>query len=262
MTASVLASILTFRVVDLSWWGSAIVALAFTHVTIVAVTLYLHRQQAHHAFELHPAVSHPLRFWLWLTTGMITREWVAVHRKHHANKDRAGDPHSPRLLGIHRVLWGGVLLYMSEADNPETVRRYGHGAPDDWIERHLYSPHARLGVILMGIVDTLVFGLAAGSLVYLVQMIWIPFFAAGVINGLGHWFGYRNWRTDDASTNILPWGVLIGGEELHNNHHRNPSAAKLSNKWFEFDIGWVYIRLLKTCGLIRLRGPGEQVTGL
>ena len=248
-----------FGILDLPWWGYIASALVLTHLTIIAVTLYLHRHQAHRAFHLHPVVSHSCRLWLWLTTGMITREWVAVHRKHHANRDRAGDPHSPHLFGIHRVLWGGVLLYMKEADTPETVKRYGHGTPDDWIERNIYSTHARLGVVLLGIADVMLFGLA-GTLVFLVQMLWIPFFAAGVINGLGHWFGYRNWLTDDASTNIVPWGILIGGEELHNNHHADPTSAKLSSKWYEFDIGWLYVRVLRQCGLLRLRSVGDAAS--
>jgi stearoyl-CoA desaturase (delta-9 desaturase) len=250
--------LLTFGIFNLPWWGYVIAAAVLTHMTIVAVTLYLHRHQAHRAFELHPAVGHPCRLWLWLTTGMITREWVAVHRKHHANRDRAGDPHSPHLLGINRVLWTGVVLYMKEAEDAATVKRYGHGTPDDWLERNVYSRHPRLGVMLIGAIDVLLFGLA-GILIYVVQMVWIPFFAAGVINGLGHWFGYRNWPTDDASTNIVPWGVLIGGEELHNNHHGNPVAAKLSNKWYEFDVGWLYICVLKRFGLVRLRSSSEAV---
>src|SRR6476469_8055319 len=178
--------LLMFGILDLPWWGYVISALLLTHLTIIAVTLYLHRHQAHRAFHLHPVVSHSCRLWLWLTTGMITREWVAVHRKHHANRDRVGDPHSPVLFGINRVLWGGVFLYMKEAENAETVKRYGHGGPNDWLERNVYSKHPRMGIALMGIADGLLFGLAAGSLVYLVQMLWIPFLAAGVINGLGH----------------------------------------------------------------------------
>jgi stearoyl-CoA desaturase (Delta-9 desaturase) len=255
-----LQTVLDFRLLDLPWWGYVIAAAGFTHMTIVSVTLFLHRHQAHRAFELHPAASHVFRFWIWLTTGMITREWIAVHRKHHAHRDRLGDPHSPQLLGIHRVLWGGVLLYVKEADDADTVRRYGHGAPNDWLERHIYSKHARAGMILMGAADLLLFGIHAGSLIFLVQTLWIPFLAAGVINGLGHWFGYRNWSTDDASTNIVPWGILIGGEELHNNHHNNPAGAKLSNKWYELDIGWVYLTLLEKAGLARLRGDSKPST--
>jgi stearoyl-CoA desaturase (delta-9 desaturase) len=252
-----LATLILHGILDLPWWGCVIAAGAFTHTTIVAVTLYLHRHQAHRALEMHPLVSHPCRLWLWLTTGMITREWVAVHRKHHAKRDRPGDPHSPQLLGINRVLWTGVLLYINEAENAETLARYGRGGPDDWLEREVYSRHPRLGVALMGAADLLLFGIIGGPLIFLVQMVWIPFFAAGVINGLGHWFGYRNWQTDDASTNIVPWGILIGGEELHNNHHGNPTAPKLSHKWYEFDIGWFYIRTLKACGLVRLRSAAE-----
>jgi stearoyl-CoA desaturase (delta-9 desaturase) len=253
MTWSELPAFIIFGIVALPWWAYFIVALVLTHITIIGVTLFLHRHQAHRAVDLHPAVSHFFRLWLWLTTGMITREWVAVHRKHHASPDGLGDPHSPQVFGIHKVLWAGVLLYTKEADKVETVQRYGHGAPDDWLERTVYSKHARLGISLMGTIDCMLFGLLPGGVIFLVQMLWIPFFAAGVINGLGHWFGYRNWGTDDASTNILPWGVLIGGEELHNNHHRDPTSAKLSHKWYEFDIGWVYIALLKTIGLARVR---------
>jgi stearoyl-CoA desaturase (delta-9 desaturase) len=259
MSFSELPARLASGMIDLPWWGYLVVALILTHITIIGVTLFLHRHQAHHAIDLHPVVSHLLRAWLWLTTGMITREWVAVHRKHHANKDRIGDPHSPQIFGINRVVWAGVLLYTREADNIETVTRYGHGAPNDWIERTLYSKHARLGVALMGTADLIVFGLLPGTVIFLIQMLWIPFFAAGVINGLGHWFGYRNWGTDDASTNIIPFGILIGGEELHNNHHRNPAAAKLSNKWYEFDVGWLYIWLLTRAGLARVRSPRESV---
>ncbi|MGZ5089764.1 MAG: DesA family fatty acid desaturase [Burkholderiales bacterium] len=259
MSFSELPARLASGIIDLPWWGYLVVALILTHITIVGVTLFLHRHQAHYAIDLHPVVSHFLRAWLWLTTGMITREWVAVHRKHHANKDKIGDPHSPRIFGINRVVWAGVLLYTREADNIETVTRYGHGAPNDWLERKIYSRHARLGVAFMGAADLIVFGLLPGSAIFLIQMVWIPFFAAGVINGLGHWFGYRNWGTDDASTNIIPFGILIGGEELHNNHHRNPAAAKLSNKWYEFDVGWLYISLLTRVGLARVRSPRPSI---
>jgi len=240
-------------VLDLPWWGDVAAVLALTHVTIVAVTLFLHRCQAHRALELHPAASHFLRFWLWLTTGMKTREWVAVHRKHHARVETADDPHSPQMLGIRRVLWGGVLLYRREAARAETLARYGEGTPDDWLERHVYSRFFFAGVALMGLADAVLFGLVPGSLIFGTQMAWIPFWAAGVINGVGHWGGYRNWPTDDASTNMVPWGILIGGEELHNNHHAYPSSAKLSNRWYELDIGWLYLRLLEAVGLARVK---------
>jgi stearoyl-CoA desaturase (delta-9 desaturase) len=240
-------------VLDLSGWQVAAVALALTHVTIVSVTVFLHRHEAHHALDLHPAVSHFFRFWVWFTTGMVTREWAAVHRKHHAKCDTPEDPHSPQVLGINRVLWGGVFLYVKEARKPETLERYGHGTPDDWLERHLYSRHQILGLTLMGVIDVVLFGIVPGALVLVTQIVWIPFWAAGVINGIGHYWGYRHWATADASRNIAPWGILIGGEELHNNHHAYPTSAKLSNKWYEFDIGWFYIRILEVLGLARVK---------
>jgi stearoyl-CoA desaturase (delta-9 desaturase) len=240
-------------VFDLPWWGHVIVALTLTHVTIVSVTVYLHRHQAHRALELHPAVSHFFRLWLWLTTGMVTREWAAIHRKHHAKVETSEDPHSPQVAGINRVLWGGVLLYVAESRNRETIERYGHGTPDDWLERRLYSRYLKLGLTLMGVADVVLFGVVPGALIFLVQIVWIPFWAAGVINGIGHYWGYRNWPTGDASTNIVPWGILIGGEELHNNHHAFTTSAKLSSKWYEFDIGWMYIRILETLGLAKVK---------
>ena len=242
-----------FGVFDLSWWEIAAVALALTHVTIVAVTVFLHRHQAHHALDLHPAVSHFFRFWLWLTTGMVTREWASVHRKHHAKCDMPDDPHSPLVFGINRVLWGGVFLYVKEARKPETLERYGHGTPDDWLERNVYSRFQVVGLTVMGCVDILLFGLLPGGLILVMQIVWIPFWAAGVINGIGHYWGYRHWPTPDASTNISPWGILIGGEELHNNHHAYPTSAKLSSKWYEFDIGWLYIRVLEMLGLAKVK---------
>ena len=240
-------------VLDLPWWGDVLAALALTHVTIASVTIFLHRCQAHRALDLHASVSHFFRFWLWLTTGMVTREWVAVHRKHHAKCDTAEDPHSPRRFGINRVLWGGVLLYVKEAYNAETLERYGQGTPDDRLERNLYSRFAVLGLTLMGAADLIVFGPVPGALILLAQIAWIPFWAAGVINGIGHFRGYRNWPTEDASTNMAPWGILIGGEELHNNHHAFASSAKLSSKWYELDIGWLYIRILESLGLARVK---------
>jgi len=240
-------------VLDIPWWGCVIAAVVLTHLTIVAVTVFLHRHQAHHALDLHPAVSHLFRLWLWLTTGMVTREWAAVHRKHHAKRETAEDPHSPQVLGINRVLWGGVFLYVTESRNRETIERYGHGTPDDWLERHVYSRYVKLGLTLMGLADVVLFGIVPGALIFLTQIVWIPFWAAGVINGIGHFWGYRNWSTEDASTNIVPWGILIGGEELHNNHHAFTTSAKLSNKWYEFDIGWMYIRILEALGLAQVR---------
>jgi len=238
---------------DLPWWGDVIAALALTHVTIVAVTVFLHRHQTHRALELHPAASHFFRLWLWLTTGMRTREWVAVHRKHHAHCEVEGDPHSPKLLGINRVLWGGVFLYVKEAAIPDTVQRYGHRTPDDWLERNLYSRFVLLGLSLTGVADVIVFGIVPGVLIFVTQIAWIPFWAAGVINGVGHHWGYRNWRTEDVSTNMVPWGILIGGEELHNNHHAHSTSARFSSKWYEFDLGWMYIRMLAALGLATVK---------
>lgn len=238
-------------VFELSWWAYIAVTLALTHVTIAAVTIFLHRHQAHRALELHPATSHFFRFWLWLTTGMVTREWVAIHRKHHARCDDQGDPHSPQLYGIRRVLWTGAELYRAEAQNADTISRYGRGTPDDWLERRVYARHPILGVALMLVADLVLFG-PIGLTMWAVQMMWIPFFAAGVVNGVGHFWGYRSFATGDASRNIAPWGILIGGEELHNNHHAYSTSARLSNRWWEFDIGWMYIRLLQALGFAKV----------
>jgi stearoyl-CoA desaturase (delta-9 desaturase) len=238
---------------ELPWWGYVLVALGLTHVTIAAVTIFLHRCQAHRALELHPLVSHFFRFWLWLTTGMITKEWAAIHRKHHAKCETADDPHSPQIYGINRVLWLGVFLYVKESYNKETLERYGHGTPDDWIERNVYSRFATTGVTLLLAADLFFFGIVPGALIWATQIAWIPFWAAGVINGVGHFFGYRNYDVGDASTNIVPWGILIGGEELHNNHHAFAASAKLSSKWYELDIGWLYIRVLQALGLATVK---------
>ena len=238
---------------DLPWWGYVLAALGLTHVTIAAVTIFLHRCQAHRALELHPVVSHFFRFWLWLTTGMVTKEWAAIHRKHHAKCETAEDPHSPQVHGINRVLWAGVFLYVKESYNKDTLERYGHGTPDDWAERNIYTRHAMVGILSMLTIDLLAFGLLPGALIWLTQIAWIPFWAAGVINGVGHFFGYRSYDVADASTNIVPWGILIGGEELHNNHHAFASSAKLSSKWYEFDLGWMYIRILEILGLATVK---------
>ena len=238
---------------DLPWWGLVLAALALTHVTIAGVTIYLHRCQAHRALELHPIASHFFRLWLWLTTGQVTKEWRAIHRKHHAKCETAEDPHSPQVYGINRVLFGGVFLYVKESHNKETMERYGHGTPDDWIERNLYTPYSFMGVVVMLALDLAMFGIVPGVLIWAPQMAWIPFWAAGVINGVGHFFGYRNYDVVDASTNIVPWGILIGGEELHNNHHAFASSAKLSSKWYEFDIGWMYIRIMAALGLATVK---------
>ncbi len=243
---------------DLPWWGCALVALGLTHITIAAVTIYLHRCQAHRALELHPVVSHFFRLWLWLTTGMITKEWAAIHRKHHAKCETADDPHSPQVYGINRVLWLGVFLYVKESYNKETLERYGHGTPDDWMERNVYTRHPMVGVLSMLAFDLLAFGVVPGALIWVTQIGWIPFWAAGVINGIGHYFGYRSYDVADASTNIVPWGILIGGEELHNNHHAFASSAKLSSKWYEFDIGWLYIRILEMLGLATVKKLAPQ----
>ncbi len=242
---------------NLSLGGLVAVTLLLTHVTIVGVTVFLHRHQAHRALTMHPVVSHFFRFWLWLTTGMVTREWVAIHRKHHAACETENDPHSPQTFGIRKVLWQGAELYREAARDQALLEQFGRGTPDDWIERNLYSRHSGLGVGLMFALDLLLFG-AAGITVWAVQMIWIPFFAAGVINGLGHWWGYRNFECPDASTNLVPWGILIGGEELHNNHHAHGGSARLSNRWWEFDIGWMYIRLLEMVGLAQVKSVSPQ----
>ncbi|MSQ54590.1 MAG: acyl-CoA desaturase [Betaproteobacteria bacterium] len=238
---------------DLEWWGYVLVALGLTHITIAAVTIFLHRCQAHRALDLHPAVSHFFRLWLWMTTGMMTKEWAAIHRKHHARVETAEDPHSPQIYGINRVLWGGVFLYVAESYHKETMERYGHGTPDDWMERSIYTRYTLSGMTLMGVIDVALFGIVPGVLILFTQIAWIPFWAAGVINGIGHYWGYRNFDCADASTNIVPWGILIGGEELHNNHHTFASSAKLSNKWYEFDIGWMYIRILEMLGLATVK---------
>lgn len=235
-----------------SWWQIVVYALVTTHLTIASVTIFLHRAQAHRALDLHPIASHFFRFWLWLTTGMVTKEWVATHRKHHARCETADDPHSPVTRGIDTVLLRGAELYRAEAKNAQTLAKFGHGTPDDWLERKVYSRYVWQGVGALLVLDVLLFG-AIGATVWAVQMVWIPFWAAGVINGLGHWWGYRNFSARDRSHNIAPWGVLIGGEELHNNHHTYPTSAKLSVKWWEFDIGWAYIRALSWLGLARPR---------
>jgi fatty-acid desaturase len=247
----------------LGWWQLVVAALLLTHVTIAAVTIFLHRSQAHRALDLHPAVAHFFRAWLWLTTGMQTREWVAIHRKHHAKCETPEDPHSPQTRGLRKVLWQGAELYMAEADNAETLSRYGHGTPDDWLERNVYSRFTWHGCGVMLVADVALFG-AAGVAVWAVQMIWIPFFAAGVINGIGHFWGYRNYDSPDAATNISPWGILIGGEELHNNHHTYPNSPKLSVKPWEFDLGWAWIGLFRALGLARVpltRASVAQVPG-
>jgi len=227
-------------------------AIIATHITIICVTLYLHRSQAHRSCVFNPVVSHCMRFWLWLTTGMNTKEWVAVHRLHHQKCDTAEDPHSPKFYGIYKVLFGGVLLYYKAAKNLNNINKLGYGTPNDWIEKKLYTPFSWLGVMLLFLINIWLFGWS-GVVIWLVQMIWIPFWAAGVINGIGHWCGYRNGSTRDNSRNIVPWGIVVGGEELHNAHHLDPASPKLSMHWWEFDIGWMYLCILRYFGLAKVR---------
>ena len=238
-------------VLDLPWWGYVVYTLILTHITIAGVTIYLHRHSAHRALDLHPIPALFFRFWLWLTTGMLTKHWTAIHRKHHAKCETVDDPHSPQIFGIRKVLLEGAELYRKEGRNQETLDRYGYGTPDDWLERNIYC-HDRWGIAIMLVTNVILLG-PIGITVFAVQMLWIPFLAAGVINGIGHYWGYRNFQPADASTNIIPWGILIGGEELHNNHHAYATSAKLSNRWYEFDIGWLYIRILETLGLAHVK---------
>ncbi|MFY3385656.1 DesA family fatty acid desaturase [Paracidovorax sp. MALMAid1276] len=232
---------------NLAWWQIVLYTLATTHITIAGVTIFLHRAQAHRSLDLHAIPSHFFRFWLWIGTGMVTKEWVAIHRKHHAKCETADDPHSPQTRGLDTVMWRGAELYRAEAKNQETIKKFGHGTPDDWMERNVYTRFGWQGVGLMLILNLALFG-AIGAAVWAVQMLWIPFWAAGVVNGVGHFWGYRNFEAQDASTNLSPWGVIIGGEELHNNHHTYPTSAKFSVKPYEFDIGWVYISLMQKLG--------------
>ena len=245
-------SFLDHGVTGATGWQVLVYTLVVTHITIAAVTVYLHRCQAHRALELHPVVSHFFRFWLWLTTGIVTLEWAAIHRKHHARCETPQDPHSPQTRGLRKVLLQGAELYRAEARNQETLDKFGHGTPRDWIERTLYTPYSLAGILLTLALNVLLFGVI-GITVFAVQMLWIPVLAAGVINGVGHYWGYRHWDSPDASTNIFPWGILIGGEELHNNHHAYASSARLSSKWYEFDIGWMYIRIMSALGLATVR---------
>ena len=229
-----------------------IATLVMVQITIACVTLFLHRSQAHRAVTFHPVVEHFMRFWLWLTTGMVTKQWVAIHRKHHQKSDQEGDPHSPQIYGIWTVLFKGWILYHAASKDLAMVEKLGVGTPDDWIERKLYTPHSRLGILLMLVIDLVLFG-PMGLVVWGIQMIWIPLWAAGVINGLSHWWGYRNTNTKDTSRNLWPWAIWIGGEELHNNHHADGANAKFKQRWFEIDIGWIYIQILQFLGLAKLR---------
>lgn len=247
-----LESLLVGGLLNASFWGYVGFTLLVTHITIVSVTLFLHRAQAHRSVDFHPAVSHFFRFWLWLTTGQITAQWVAVHRKHHATVETEEDPHSPQIVGILKVLFEGTELYRAAARDPEVVAQYGHGTPDDWVERNLYARHPSMGIVTMLMINIALFGVA-GIAIWGIQMMWIPFWAAGVINGLGHYFGYRNYETPDASRNIVPVGLLIGGEEFHNNHHAYSSSARFASKPWEIDIGWWYLRALSALGLARVK---------
>jgi len=244
--------------IALPWWGYVLAIVVLTHITIGSVTIYLHRHQAHRALDLHPLASHLFRFWLWLSTGIVTKEWASIHRKHHAKCETEEDPHSPVILGIKKVLLQGYELYRKEAENKETLTKYGLGTPDDWLEKNLYSKYTRLGIGLMLVIDLALFG-PIGLTIWAVQMAWIPINAAGIINGAGHYWGYRNFACADASTNLIPWGIFIGGEELHNNHHAYASSAKLSSKWYEIDIGWLYIQILASFKLAQVKKIAPQV---
>lgn len=241
-----------YGLLNLSFWGYVLAAFILVQITMMAVTLYLHRDQAHRSLDLHPALRHFFRFWIWSTSGMVTREWVAVHRKHHAFCETENDPHSPQIHGLKKVLLEGAELYKAESDVPETLEKYGRGSPDDWMEQNVYLRYPNLGIVLTVVTDLLLFGVP-GITIIAVQMAAMPVFAAGVINGLGHHSGYRNFECDDAATNLVPWGLLIGGEELHNNHHAFPTSAKFSMRRWEFDIGWMYICIFKALGLARVR---------
>jgi len=245
---------------QLTGWQTLAYTLVLTHISIVCVTVYLHRCQAHRAMDMHPALAHFFRFVGWFTISTITKEWVSVHRKHHAKCETVDDPHSPVIKGLKTVLFTGAELYADEIENEETIKRYSKGCPEDWIEKNLYQKYKMLGIFLMLAVNIILLG-PIGITVWAIQMMWMPFHAAGVINGVGHAFGYRNFECSDAARNIVPWGIWIGGEELHNNHHTYPNSAKLSVKKWEFDIGWMYIRAFEILGLVKnvRRGPVVHV---
>lgn len=240
-----------YGLLDLSFWGYVVAAVILVQISMMAVTLYLHRDQAHRAIDLHPALRHFFRFWIWSTSAQLTREWVAVHRKHHAFCETEDDPHSPKIYGLKKVLLEGAELYQQEKRNPETIEKFGRGAPDDWIERNVYSRFSNTGLLMTIVAYLLMFGVP-GIILIAIQFATMPVFAAGVINGLGHHSGYRNFECDDAATNIVPWGIFIGGEELHNNHHAFPTSARFSQRTWEFDVGWMYISVLKVCGLAKV----------
>jgi stearoyl-CoA desaturase (delta-9 desaturase) len=239
-----------YGILNLPWWGYVLATVFLTQITIFAVTIYLHRCMAHRALDLHPAVSHFFRFWLWMTTGMETKHWTAIHRKHHARVETAEDPHSPQVKGLSTVMWQGAELYRKESRNKETMDRFGEGTPEDWVEKNLYTKHSALGIMIMMAIDLVLFGVP-GLTIWAIQMAWIPFWAAGFINGVGHYFGYRNFECTDASRNIIPWALIVGGEELHNNHHTYATSAKFSVKWWEIDVGWLIIRTLQVFGLAK-----------
>jgi len=241
-----------YGLLDLPWWGYIVAYFLLTHITALGVSIFLHRNQAHRALELHPIVSHFFRFWLWIATGMETKAWTAVHRKHHSRCETEDDPHSPQVLGLSKVLWQGAELYRREAKNKETLERYGQGTPDDWLEKTIYTPFSAKGIYIMLLVDIILMGVP-GITIWAFQMMWTPFFAAGVINGIGHYWGYRNYECPDAARNIFPWGILIAGEELHNNHHTFGTSAKFSVKPWEFDLGWAYIKLFSALGLAKVK---------
>ena len=250
-----LLDLLSNGLLNLSWVGIVIYTLVVTHITIVGVTVYLHRHSAHRSVDLHPVLQHFFRFWLYMTTGMVTKEWTAIHRKHHAVCETEEDPHSPQVRGLNEILWRGAEAYRESSRQPEIMERYGSGCPDDWMERNVYTGRSAWGVTALLVINIVMFG-AIGATIWAIQMVWIPFFAAGVVNGIGHWWGYRNFECPDAATNISPWGIIIGGEELHNNHHTYPNSAKLSQKPWEFDIGWFWIRLFETFGLAKAKSTG------
>jgi stearoyl-CoA desaturase (delta-9 desaturase) len=250
-----------YGLLHLSFWGYGIAFIIMSQLTIMSVTLYLHRSQAHRALDLHPVIQHICRAWLWLSTGMSTKAWTAIHRKHHAKCETAEDPHSPQRMGLPKVLWQGAELYRKEALNQETIERYGQGTPDDWLENHLYIAHGMLGIGLMFLLDVILFGVP-GITMWALQMMWIPFCAAGIINGIGHYFGYRNYECPDAARNIVPWGLILGGEELHNNHHAFGSSAKFSVKWWEVDMGWGLIKILQFFGLAKIKKVSPKLLSL
>jgi stearoyl-CoA desaturase (delta-9 desaturase) len=248
-----------YGLINLPWWGYLVVTLVLTQITILAVTIFLHRCQSHRAVDLHPSVSHFFRFWLWMTTGMVTKQWAAIHRKHHAKVESAEDPHSPQVKGLWRVLFEGTELYRKESRNQATLDRYGEGTPDDWMERNVYTKHSALGIMIMMGINLVLFG-PLGLSIWAIQMAWIPFWAAGFINGVGHYVGYRNFECPDASRNIIPWAFIVGGEELHNNHHTYATSAKFSVKWWELDLGWLVIRALQFFGLAKPKRVPPRLT--